>query len=92
LEDTSDSDSEVSNESSGVKYESDVMNLDQDFDDDHFVEYQSDIEETVTVVKKSTNCEIYGLTYKGIKIHLAACRKKADIKRLALSKQAENST
>ncbi len=69
MEDTSDSDSEVSNESSGVKYESDVMNLDQDFDDDHFVEYQSDIEETVTVVKKSTNCEIYGLTYKVIKIH-----------------------
>jgi hypothetical protein len=51
LENTSDSDSEVSDESSGVEYDSDV---DQDFDDDPFVESQSDVEETVTVVKKTT--------------------------------------
>jgi len=34
------------------------------------------------------------VTYKGIKIHLAACKKKAEFKRLALlalSDQAENS-
>jgi hypothetical protein len=92
LENTSDSDSEVSDESSGVEYDSDV---DQDFDDDPFVESQSDVEETVTVVKKTTTCEICGVAFKGIKIHLAACKKKAEIKRLALlalSEQAENST
>ena len=70
LEDTSDSDSEVSDESSGVEYDSDG---DQDFDDDPFVE------ETVTVVKKTTTCEICGVAFKGIKIHLAACKKKAEI-------------
>ena len=79
-------------------YDSDV---DQDFDDDPFVEsqsdveFQSDVEETVTVVKKTTTCEICGVAFKGIKIHLAACKKKAEIKRLALlalSEQAENST
>jgi len=45
--------------------------------------------------KKTTTCEICGVAFKGIKIHLAACKKKAEIKRLALlalSKQAENST
>jgi len=45
---------------------------------------QSDVEETVTVVKKTTVCEICGLVFKVIKIHLAACKKKAEIKRLAL--------
>jgi hypothetical protein len=36
-----------------------------------------------------------GVAYKGIKINLVACKKKAEIKRLALlalSEQAENST
>jgi len=89
LEVTSDSDSEVSDESSGVEYDSDV---DQDFDDDPFVESQSDVEETDTVVKKTTTCEICAVAFKGIKIHLAAYKKKAEIKRLALSEQAENST
>jgi len=35
------------------------------------------------------------VAFKGIKIHLAACKKKAEIKRLtllALSEQTENST
>jgi hypothetical protein len=32
------------------------------------------------------------VAFKGIKIHLAACKKKAENKRLALSEQAENST
>ncbi len=70
-----------------VEYDSDE---DQDFDDDPFVEsqsdveFQSDVEETVTVVKKTTTCEICGVAFKGIKIHLAACKKKAEIKRLAL--------
>jgi hypothetical protein len=45
---------------------------------------QSDVEETVTVVKKTTACKICGLIFKGIKIHLATCKKKAEIKRLAL--------
>ncbi len=59
LEDTSDSDSEVSDESStGVEYDSDV---DQDFDDDPFVESQSD------VVKMTATCEICGVAFKGIK-------------------------
>jgi hypothetical protein len=59
------------------------------------VESQSDVEETVTVVKKTTTCEICGVAFKGIKIHLAACKKKTEIKRialLALFEQAENST
>jgi hypothetical protein len=71
------------------------VDLDQDFDDDLFVESQSDVEETATVVKKTTTCEICGVAFKGIKIHLAACKKKAEVKRLvllALSEQAENST
>ena len=60
-----------------------------------FVESQSDAEETVTVVKNTTYCEICGVAYKGIKIHLAACKKKVEIKKLALlalSEQAEIST
>ena len=71
------------------------VDVDQDFDDDLFVESQSDVEETVTVVKKTTTCEICGVAFKGIKIHSAACKKKAEVKRLvllALSEQAENST
>jgi len=58
FEDLEDSDSEVSDESSGVEYDSDV---DQDFDDDPFVESQSD------VVKMTTTCEICGVAFKGIK-------------------------
>jgi hypothetical protein len=45
-------------------YDSDV---DQDFDDDPFVESQSDVEEIVTVDKKTTTCEICGVAFKGIK-------------------------
>jgi len=43
----------------------------------------------------TTTYEICGVAFKSIKIHLAACKKKAEIKRLAilaLSEQAENST
>ena len=71
LEDTSDSDSEVSDESSGVEYDSDVDHL----------------------LKRLLPVKFVAL--KSIKIHLAACKKKAEIKRLALlalSEQAENST
>ncbi len=49
LEDTSDLDSEVSDESSGVEYDSDV---DQDFDDNSFVESQSDVEDLVISLLK----------------------------------------
>ncbi len=61
--------------------------------DDPFVESRSDVEETVTVVKNTTNCEICDVAaYKGIKMDLAAFKKKAEIKRLALSEQTWNST
>ena len=61
LEVTSDSDSEISDESSGVEYDPDV---DQNFDDDPFFESKSDVKETVTVVKNTTTCEICGVTFK----------------------------
>jgi len=49
-----------------VNYLSDV---DQDFDDDPFVESQSDVEETVTVVKKTTTCEICGVALEIIRLN-----------------------
>ena len=49
LEDTSDSNSEVSDESSGVEYDSDV---DQDFDDDPFVDLKVMLKKLLLLLKR----------------------------------------
>jgi hypothetical protein len=49
LKDTSDSDSEVSDESSGVEYGSDV---DQDFDDDPFVDLKVMLKKLLLLLKR----------------------------------------
>jgi hypothetical protein len=56
FEDTLDSDSEVSDESSEVNC----------FDDYPYSESQSDIEESFTIVKMISKCEICGKSYKDI--------------------------